>query len=247
MKRSTLRPAMAMTWPLAQGHDVKDGKPEVIRPAADNAATWPAGSIFSSALDLSRWVIALLNDGKLDGSSVLPPKLIATMESPHARIPGSDAQYGYGLSLETRRGVPWAEHGGSRAGYGSLIRMAPARKFGVIILANRSGSSMPKLAEAICEQMLSLKQEARKESQTHTLEEAELKRYAGVYVNGASRYKLDVNQGVLQGGNGATRVRFTRAGDGFLLGETRLIVIPDANGGIEFVFAGGRAFHRAQP
>jgi CubicO group peptidase (beta-lactamase class C family) len=44
MERSTLRPTMAMTWPLAQGHDVQDGKPEVIRPAADNAATWPAGS-----------------------------------------------------------------------------------------------------------------------------------------------------------------------------------------------------------
>ena len=40
MQRSTLRPTMAMTWPLAQGHEVKDGKPEVIGPAADNAGGW---------------------------------------------------------------------------------------------------------------------------------------------------------------------------------------------------------------
>src|SRR5258708_4260141 len=71
MKRSTLRPTMAMTWPLAQGHEVQNGKLEVTRPAADNASGWPAGSIFSSALDLSRFVIAFMNDGQLDGKEVL--------------------------------------------------------------------------------------------------------------------------------------------------------------------------------
>jgi CubicO group peptidase (beta-lactamase class C family) len=76
MTHSTLRPSMAMTWPLAQGHEIRDGKPAVIRPAADNASGWPAGSIFSSALELSRFVIAFMNDGRLDGRQVLPPKLI---------------------------------------------------------------------------------------------------------------------------------------------------------------------------
>ena len=128
MKTSTLRPTMAMTWPLAQGHEVRDGKPEVIRPAADNAAGWPAGSIFSSALDLSRFVIAFMNEGRLDGKQVLPPKLIAIMSAPHAEIPGWDQHYGYGLMLSTSRGMRWVEHGGSRAGYGSTIRMAPDRE-----------------------------------------------------------------------------------------------------------------------
>ncbi|HEX4592723.1 MAG TPA: serine hydrolase domain-containing protein, partial [Bryobacteraceae bacterium] len=83
MKSSTLRPTMAMTWPLAQGHEVRDGKPVVIRPAADNAASWPAGSIFSSALDLSRFTIAFMNDGQIDGQRVLAPELIAIMSTPH--------------------------------------------------------------------------------------------------------------------------------------------------------------------
>ncbi|HEV2690528.1 MAG TPA: serine hydrolase domain-containing protein, partial [Bryobacteraceae bacterium] len=111
MHRSTLRPTMAMTWPLAQGHEFEEGIVRVIRPAADNAASWPAGSIFSSATELARFVIAFMNGG-------LPPKVVALMSSPHAKIPGSEDNYGYGLRLSFDRGVRWVSHGGSRSGYG---------------------------------------------------------------------------------------------------------------------------------
>ncbi len=248
MKTSTLRPTMAMTWPLAQGHEVKDGKPQVIRPAADNAAGWPAGSIFSSALDLSRFVIAFMNDGSLDGRRVLSAELIAIMSTPHANIPGSEAKYGYGLELATRRGVRWVEHGGSRAGYGSTIRMAPERKFAVIITANRTGEGMPKLAVAISEAMLQLEPEHHAEHLMHKLDAAELQRYAGVYVNGPSRIRLEAANGILMGGPGEGKLRYTRAGDGFLTGDDetrRLTAVPDSSGRMEFLFAGGRAYRRA--
>lgn len=251
MKRSTLRPTMAMTWPMAQGHEVQDGKPVVIRPAADNAGGWPAGSIFSSALDLSRFVIAFMNDGRVDGKEVLSPKVIALMSSPHAKVPGSESSYGYGLSLSNNRGVRWVEHGGSRAGYGSTIRMAPERKFAVIVTANRSGSGMPKLADAISEAMLPLEAKSQPNEPTHVLEAAELRRYAGVYENGSSRITLEAKSGALSGNIGGTEAKFTRAGDGFLLGETkggeppaRLVLVAGSQGQIEFVFAGGRAFRR---
>jgi CubicO group peptidase (beta-lactamase class C family) len=261
MKRSTLRPTMAMTWPLAQGHEVgEDGKPEVLRPAADNAASWPAGSIFSSALDLSRFVIAFMNDGRLDGKEVLSPKVIALMSSPHAKVPGSEANYGYGLQLSSKRGVRWVEHGGARAGYGSTIRIAPERKFAVIIVANRSGSGMPKLADAISEAMLALEPEVRNEPATHALTAVEVSRCAGVYRNGVSVISLEAAGNALLQGPGVTgkkgkersKLRFARAGDGFLLGEAdgteppaRLVVVPDASGRTEFLFSGGRAYRRS--
>jgi len=81
MHRSTLRPTMAMTWPLAQGHEFEEGIERVIRPAADNAAGWPAGSIFSSATELARFAIAFMNGG-------LPRQVVALMSRPHAKIPG---------------------------------------------------------------------------------------------------------------------------------------------------------------
>ena len=253
MTRSTLRPTMAMTWPLAQGHEVKNGKPEVIRPAADNTAAWPAGSIFSSALDLSRFVIAFMNDGKLDGKQVLSPKLIAAISSPHSRIPGSEDSYGYGLRLSTSRGVRWVQHNGSRAGYGSAIRMAPEKRFAVIIVANRTGSDLPKLADAVCDEMLALGPKPKDEPVTHALDPAEIRRYSGVYVNGVNRIALRADNGALSGLVGGTKARFTRAGEGFLLGDAgrggepmRIVAVGESKGEVEFVFAGGRAYRRTQ-
>ena len=74
MAHTTLRPTLAMTYPLAQGHDVVDKKPNVVRPFANNAASWPAGSIFSSALDLSRFVIAFVSGGAINGTQVSRPE-----------------------------------------------------------------------------------------------------------------------------------------------------------------------------
>jgi CubicO group peptidase (beta-lactamase class C family) len=251
MKRTTLRPTMAMTWPLAQGHEEKDGAPAVIRPAADNAAGWPAGSIFSSALDLSRFAIAFMNDGRLDGQAVLSPKLIAIMSSPHARVPGSEDRYGYGLTLSTERGVRWVHHDGSRAGYGSRIRMAPEQKFAVVIVANRSGASLPELDKAICEMMLPLQAEAALKLPTHPLDASELRRYGGVYSNGGSKIVVKSDGGALVGSAAGSTARFTQAGDGFLVADakgagplSRLVTVTDASGRVEFVFAGGRAFRR---
>jgi CubicO group peptidase (beta-lactamase class C family) len=245
MQRSTLRPAMAMTWPLAQGHEVREGKPVVIRPVADNASGWPAGSIFSSTLELSRFVIAFMNDGRLDGKQVLPSKLIALLSTSHAEIPGSDNHYGYGLQLSASRGVHWVEHGGSRAGYGSTIRMAPERKFAVIIVANRTGSGMPKLADAISEAALDLDPKAKPRPPTHPLDLPESRRYAGTYVNGTAKIELEAETGGMKANIDETVVRFSRAGDKFLLNdETKLVLVPDASGGTEFVFINGRAFRR---
>ena len=56
-----------MTWPLAIGHGPEGrGKPQVIRPLADNAAGRPAGQLFTSANDYARFCIAFMDDGKLD-------------------------------------------------------------------------------------------------------------------------------------------------------------------------------------
>jgi CubicO group peptidase (beta-lactamase class C family) len=158
MKRTTLRPTMAMTYPLAQGHNANPGRASsVVRPSANNAASWPAGSIFSSVNDLSRFVIAFLNGGRIDGKQMFSPAVIRKLSTPYVDTPGSPAsQYGYGLTIREERGVHMVMHGGSRSGYGSLIWMAPEHRFGVIILANRTGASLGKTAERAMEMMLPL-------------------------------------------------------------------------------------------
>jgi CubicO group peptidase (beta-lactamase class C family) len=127
MRRTTFRPLVAMTYPLALGHAAgNDGQPAIIRPAYNNVAQWPAGSIFSSANDLSRFVLALLSNGRIDEAQVLSPSLFKSISGKHTLIPGeTDGYYGYGLLNFEERGVRMVMHGGFSRGYGSMIQIAP--------------------------------------------------------------------------------------------------------------------------
>ena len=57
MRRTTLRPIMAMTYPLAQGHDILSGQtnPTIVRPFADDSRYWANGGVFTSVLDFARF------------------------------------------------------------------------------------------------------------------------------------------------------------------------------------------------
>jgi CubicO group peptidase (beta-lactamase class C family) len=180
MKRTTLRPTLAMTYPLAQGHS---NAAQVIRPAADNAASWPAGSVFSNVKDLSRFVIAVLNEGRLDGKQALPAAVVKRITTGYVGYPGrEEAKYGYGLTIGSFRGVRIFEHGGSRSGYGSLIRMLPDQKVGVIVLANRNGANLSRTATRALELMVPLPPAATDPApKPIPLTAAEIAEYAGAY------------------------------------------------------------------
>jgi hypothetical protein len=68
MTRSTFRPPVAMTWPLALDHRVANDSVRLLRPYPDDVTTWPSGSLFSTAKDLSTLAIALMHDGHVGGS-----------------------------------------------------------------------------------------------------------------------------------------------------------------------------------
>jgi CubicO group peptidase (beta-lactamase class C family) len=161
MNRTTLRPLTAMTYATANGHNVgEDGKPFIIRPFYNNVAQWPAGSIFSNIGDLSRWVIAFLNDGTVDGRQILSPSMIKQMSTPHIAVPGeTDSSYAYGLTTFRYQGVQFVAHGGFSRGYGSMIQMVPERKFAVIVLTNKSGETLRRTLNKASELGLELKDE----------------------------------------------------------------------------------------
>jgi CubicO group peptidase (beta-lactamase class C family) len=254
MQRTTLRPTMAMTWPLAQGHEVSGReKPKVVRPFADNAGNWPAGSIFSSVDDLSRFVIAFMNGGRIGGKQVLSPSLIKQLSSPHADEPGSEWKYGYGLGIAKNRGVRMVEHNGARSGFGSLIRMAPDYRFAVIILANRTGGTLNKTAEKAMELMLPLEAKVENKPQPVAMTEEEMARYIGVYGDQPNSIEITIKNGrLLFKGMG-------REGEVSNLGDSRFSAgLPDdsqpinfmlmkgADGKAEFLFLGGRALSKVQ-
>lgn len=256
MARTTFRPTVAMTYPLAQGHDARAGQqPFIVRPHANNAASWPAGSIFSSVLDLSRFVIAFMNGGRIDGRQVLPPAVITRLSTPYVAIPGeADSRYGYGLIVRNYRGVRMLQHGGSRTGYGSLIWMAPDERCAVIVLANRSGAGMSRTAEKAMETMIALAPRPAEEKPPEMpLTDADKTSWPGTYFHPPSqKVEIVLKEGKLFLRRGASELEIRKTGENRFTtsvpGSTqdqRYVLVSGKDGTITYLFTGGRAMKKS--
>ena len=242
MERTTLRPFMAITYPFASGHAIEGGKATILRPMFNNVAMWPAGSIFSNAKDLSRWVIALLNEGKVEGKQVFSASVINQMVQHHVRVPGeTDSYYGYGLTVFKYKDLEFVGHGGFSRGYGSMIQMVPSRKFAVIVLTNKSGETMRKSLNKATELGLGLKQDApQAPAQIAPLTESEMNEYVGSYSHAPQVWEVSVKAGKLYVKVDGNESVMTKSGDRkFTFGaqnENELVFVPGKNGKIQFLY-----------
>ena len=181
MGRTTLRPLTAATWPLALPHDTQAAKASVVRPLPNNAAMWPGGSVYSTVTDVSRFVIALMDGGRLDGAQALDPLVAEKLLAPQVRLPGDGGvSYGYGTMQYDMRGVRVVTHGGVSRGYGSTIQMVPAKKFAIVVLMNRNGETLPATRNRAMEIAIP-NAPAETEPAKVALASEELRRCAGVY------------------------------------------------------------------
>ena len=253
MERTTLRPFMAITYPFATGHAVADGKPAIIRPMFNNVAMWPAGSMFSNAKDLSRWVIAFMNEGRLDGKQVLSTSLVNKMAQHHVPVPGeTDSYYAYGLTVFKYQGVEFVGHGGFSRGYGSMIQMVPSRKFAVIVLTNKSGETMRKTLNKATELGLGLKDDDPQKSATvEPLTASEMNEYAGTYSHAPQTWEVSVKDGKLFVKFDGKEYALTKSGNRkFTFGaqnENELVFVPGKNGKIDFLFTELYGAKRVKP
>ncbi|MCI0392794.1 MAG: beta-lactamase family protein [Acidobacteria bacterium] len=254
MNSSTFRPTMAMTYPLVQGHDTYGKEqPVVVRPAADHAGTWPSGSLFSSASDLARFVMAFMNGGRIEGREILTPAVIAKLSTPYIEIPGTSRSYGYGLIINEYRGVRLLRHGGGRLGYGSLIVMAPKHRFAVIILTNRNSAVFNQSAEKALELMLPLTPKPGLAA-TVAIKAAEMANYVGVYSDPPGRAEILIRDGQLFLKEYGLTLPVNKTVDNrFLIApplSSRAEVIelvPGSDGRTEYLRRGGRTYKRVLP
>ncbi|HEV7670542.1 MAG TPA: serine hydrolase domain-containing protein [Thermoanaerobaculia bacterium] len=151
MSRATFQPTVAMSYPFSLGARKQTDKPAaVVRPVADDARLWPAGEIWTNAGEVARFMIALLNDGKLDGAQALPAGLFAQLSKARADVSAIEEKYGYGLALSEYRGLPRVGHGGTMPGFSVQLQMIPERRLGVIVLTNLETSQIdPFVAHAL--------------------------------------------------------------------------------------------------
>jgi len=112
---------------------------------SDAIGVAPAGAINSNIVDMSKWLIALMNDGMLDGKPVLPKSAIKQTLAPSIALPNTglevrgwgellNSAYGMGRWTASYRGHLIAYHGGDLPGFHSQVSTMPYDGLGVIVM-----------------------------------------------------------------------------------------------------------------
>jgi CubicO group peptidase (beta-lactamase class C family) len=140
MAHATFDIAAAARRPHALGHvGPPNAAPAALGHLVDDTRLWPAGCMNVGVDELARFVVALMDSGRIDGHQVLPAAAVTAMAAAHADVPHpfEDTRYGYGLFIDRFRGERSLWHPGSMPGAGSIIRILPERRVGVVVAANR--------------------------------------------------------------------------------------------------------------
>jgi len=113
----------------------------------DNMA--PAMSICSSINDMSKWVMAQLNNGKVGARQIIPEDAILATRQPqdyvgsirHINGETNYELYGLGWFLQDYAGHRIVMHDGGVTGYVSSVTLVPQDHLGIIILTNTDENS----------------------------------------------------------------------------------------------------------
>ncbi len=145
-----LTPGVDFAWP----HSNVDNKLQSIElHNLDNAA--PAGSINSSAAEMSKWMQLQLDHGKFPGGAtrLFSEQQSRAMWSAQTILPIGDgagplavlrpnfAAYGFGWALRDYHGRKLVGHTGGVAGFVSRVMLVPEENLGVVILTNAEQDS----------------------------------------------------------------------------------------------------------
>jgi CubicO group peptidase (beta-lactamase class C family) len=111
-------------------------------------AIGPAGDIWSSVSDMSKWMLFLLDSARVNGKRLLKPETFAELFTPQVMVPPDEfyptaqlthphwTTYGLGWFQHDYQGRMLDFHTGSLNGMVAIIGLVPDERFGVYILSN---------------------------------------------------------------------------------------------------------------
>lgn len=158
MHRTTFDPTRAMTYPLAQSHDLdRDGKLHVQHQFADNVAHYPSGFAISTVMDLANFAIMHMQQGIFQGQHILTPESVREMHKPQTSLyTADDAAYGLTFFLKTYKGMRQVGHDGGISTFGSRFALLPEKGTAVIMTFNRWLPAVDAITEHIFDTLLDL-------------------------------------------------------------------------------------------
>jgi CubicO group peptidase (beta-lactamase class C family) len=133
-------------------------------PVRSLTALAPAGAINSCAADMSRWLLAQLGQGQVDGTAIMSPATVTRQHTPHMLVPedrtfAASTRYAYGLGwmIGRYREHRLVQHSGGIDGFQTECMLLPDDGIGVVVLTNTSSSAMaPVVAYRVLDELLGL-------------------------------------------------------------------------------------------
>ena len=115
----------------------------------------PAGSMYSTVLDLARFASCLFAGGK----PLLKPETLAEMFRPQFAGPDAKTGFGIGFALGELDGKKKIGHGGAIYGFATQLSALPSEKLGVVVIASRdvANAVVSRLADDALRLMLAAK------------------------------------------------------------------------------------------
>jgi CubicO group peptidase (beta-lactamase class C family) len=140
---------MLTAFNRSAAHTLVDGRLTAI-PYCQIDALAPAGAISSSVNDMSKWVMCLLNDGKVGNRQVIPAAAIEATRQPQDVVGSTTTLnngetdyelYGLGWFLQDYAGHRIVMHTGGVNGFVSSVTLVPQEHLGIIVLTNTDANN----------------------------------------------------------------------------------------------------------
>ncbi|MGH7171103.1 MAG: serine hydrolase [Gemmataceae bacterium] len=137
----------------ASPHQLDDEKKQRLMEPYPMAVPEPAGSIQSSACDLSKWLLFHLNNKMVDGKPLVSARNLATTHTPQIvlRMDAVDRMmfpetnqmsYGMGWVIQDHFGHRLLQHAGAIDGFRCHFTLVPKARLGIVLLCNLNQTRM---------------------------------------------------------------------------------------------------------
>lgn len=163
----------------------------------------PAGSMYSTVLDLSRFMSAMFRRGEGENGRILSEESLEAMWEPQFADPGATNGYGLGFGVGERDGERWLGHGGAIYGFSTQLAFLPDAGLGVIVVSAVDGTGT--VVDRVAEAALDLMRAARDGEPlplgllegTDPIDPAQARALDGVFESDAGGFEFDERGGSL--------------------------------------------------
>jgi CubicO group peptidase (beta-lactamase class C family) len=153
------------------------------RPFMDTKGITPAAGLSSNVKDLARFASLQFRDGPAGGKQILKGSTLREMHRVHWLAPGWERGRGLGFSVWKRGSQTLFGHGGSLAGYRTILQMDGKEKIAVIVMTNAGDGNPGRYASKAWEWIAPALKHAAASSKELPQPDPAWQRYVGRYRN----------------------------------------------------------------